>query len=261
MIVNRLQVYKTEPIRANRVLAAASVFLRWAVEAGHRSDNPARGLRRYPEKAREVWLTGEQLAAVEAAIGETVKDPITAAALTFLCRSGWRRNEALRLKWSELDLDHVGADGRPAPRAILGSTKSGGSVRPLAARAADMLRALPRLDPVWCFPSTKGSGPLTSPHKAWCKVRKAAGFPDLRIHDLRHSIGAALVTSGVPLPAVALLLGHKSVASTARYAHAGSAAGASAADALESYLPRTAGAGQRAPVVELRQRRELGGRG
>lgn len=46
-----------------------------------------------------------------------------------------------------------------------------------------------------------------------------AGIEDFRIHDLRHTCAAWLVTSGVPRTEVRDLLGHTTVKMTERYAH------------------------------------------
>jgi integrase len=50
-------------------------------------------------------------------------------------------------------------------------------------------------------------------------ARKLVGLDHLHFHDLRHSTASALINSGVDLYTVGAVLGHKSAASTQRYAH------------------------------------------
>jgi integrase len=61
-----------------------------------------------------------------------------------------------------------------------------------------------------------GIGP---PYKLWYKVRKEAGCPDLRFHDLRHSFASAALAQGLTLEQIGELLGHASTQTTKRYAH------------------------------------------
>ena len=53
----------------------------------------------------------------------------------------------------------------------------------------------------------------------WERIRKAAGLPGVRIHDLRHSFASNIVNAGGSLPVIGALLGHRHVATTQRYAH------------------------------------------
>lgn len=48
----------------------------------------------------------------------------------------------------------------------------------------------------------------------WDRARKSAGMPRLRVHDLRHTHAAWLISAGVPLTAIQRRLGHKSIAVT-----------------------------------------------
>jgi len=50
-------------------------------------------------------------------------------------------------------------------------------------------------------------------------LRKAAGVPFLRIHDLRHQYASFLVNSGRTLYEVQQILGHADSSVTQRYAH------------------------------------------
>ena len=45
------------------------------------------------------------------------------------------------------------------------------------------------------------------------------GLHDVRLHDLRHSFASSALALGESLPMIARLLGHRQIASTARYAH------------------------------------------
>ena len=51
------------------------------------------------------------------------------------------------------------------------------------------------------------------------KARADADMPWLHIHDLRHSAATAMIEAGVEVYTVGAVLGHKSAASTKRYAH------------------------------------------
>jgi len=52
--------------------------------------------------------------------------------------------------------------------------------------------------------------------KALCR---AAGVPERRLHDLRHSAATALLLADVDLHTAGQLLGHSRVEMTARYSH------------------------------------------
>jgi transposase len=60
---------------------------------------------------------------------------------------------------------------------------------------------------------------LTSLNATWTSLRKAAGIPDVRLHDLRHSFASDALMGGVPLAIVGEMLGHREPATTKRYAH------------------------------------------
>jgi integrase len=53
----------------------------------------------------------------------------------------------------------------------------------------------------------------------WDKAREAAGLPDFRFHDLRHSCASYLAMNGATLLEIADVLGHKTLAMVKRYSH------------------------------------------
>ena len=102
------------------------------------------------------------------------------------------------VKW-----EHVHGD-----RAVLPDGKTGPRTIRLASPARAVLAARPRCaDCPWVFASPCGAP--ANPDKAWHAVRAAAGLPQLRIHDLRHSHAAVAVTdaaSGLSIEAKARML-------------------------------------------------------
>jgi integrase len=76
-----------------------------------------------------------------------------------------------------------------------------------------------QFDTAWVFPSEKRSDqPLTNANQAWSRVRKRAGLPDVRIHDLRRSTGSRLAAQGASLPLIGRVLNHSNPSTTAIYA-------------------------------------------
>lgn len=56
-------------------------------------------------------------------------------------------------------------------------------------------------------------------HYHFAKARSAVGMAWLHFHDLRHSAASSMINGGVDLYTVGAVLGHRSAASTKRYAH------------------------------------------
>ena len=61
--------------------------------------------------------------------------------------------------------------------------------------------------------------PYKSFRSAFEKAVRKAGLADFTFHDLRHTFASRLVMSGVDLPTVKELLGHKDISMTLRYTH------------------------------------------
>lgn len=69
------------------------------------------------------------------------------------------------------------------------------------------------------FPSpTARSGHLEEPKKAWQRIRERAKTKDVRVHDLRRTLGSWLAASGYGLPMIGRVLNHSQPSATAVYA-------------------------------------------
>lgn len=142
----------------------------------------------------------------------------------FLCalRTGLRLGELVALQWGDLDLVkgqvHV---RRSWTHGKLGTPKSGRSrIVPASPELVEAFKAHRHLngDLVFCKPEGGYLDRNKVKHPFWTCTR-AAGLPEIRIHDLRHTFASQLVMRGVPLNAVKELLGHATIEMTMRYAH------------------------------------------
>ena len=62
-------------------------------------------------------------------------------------------------------------------------------------------------------------GRIGSVEGAFKTARKKIGRPDLRIHDLRHTLGTWLAQRNVNLVVIKEVLGHEDIRTTQRYLH------------------------------------------
>ena len=71
----------------------------------------------------------------------------------------------------------------------------------------------------WVFPQADNpERHLTNPTKAWNRIKKAAQFSGVRIHDLRHTNGSWMAGTGANLTSIGRMLGHRTPRTTAVYA-------------------------------------------
>jgi integrase len=86
--------------------------------------------------------------------------------------------------------------------------------------AVAILESLPsRGQSDWLFPSTTAaSGHLEEPKKAWQRIRSQADVKDVRIHDLRRTLGSWLAGNRYGLPLIGRVLNHSQPSATAVYA-------------------------------------------
>lgn len=70
----------------------------------------------------------------------------------------------------------------------------------------------------WVFEGTGATGHLMEPKMGWKRILERAGIKDLRLHDLRRTLGSWQAATGANSYMIGRSLGHKSIQSTAVYA-------------------------------------------
>src|SRR3984893_13436674 len=171
--------------------------------------NPAHGVETARGEAKDRVLSADELQALGKALDarEAVM-PMATAALKLIALTGLRREEACRLRWSEIDL--AGCCLR------LETTKTGRSTRPIGKPVHDLLQSLPRLSDEWVFPNRSGSG-RAELKASIAALFDAAGLKDARSHDLRRTFGSLAADEGYGDATIAELLGHARRCVTARH--------------------------------------------
>jgi integrase len=197
------------------------------------------GIERYPENARERFLTSEEFAqlgdalrlaqttglewtideskpkanrAPKAANRLRTVDPFAIAAIRLLIFTGARLREVLHAKWEYVDFERG--------LMFLPDSKTGRKAIVLSAAALEVFSSLPRIEGnPHIIAGSKSGEPRADLKKPWVAISKAAGLEGVRLHDLRHSFASIGAGASLGLPIIGKLLGHSQPATTARYAH------------------------------------------
>jgi integrase len=239
------------PYTGNRALAVLRKMFSLAVREWQlRADNPAQGIKPFPERRRERFATDAELAMIgrwlaEAEAAGTVH-PGFARAVRLLALTGMRLGEVLTLEWSAVDL----SDGV----IRLADAKAGARAVPLGAPALALLAEWSDAEPRGRYVVPGEGDAALSRHTfrtGWRHLRSGTGLADLRPHDLRHTTGTFAAQAGANAFLVRDLLGHKTLAMTGRYVER-------APDPVRAVADQVAGrvaaamAGRKGKVVGLR---------
>lgn len=197
---------------ANRVLALVRKMFNFAMDRDLLDRNPADRIRQAPEQSRRRFMSPDELKA----FFKAVEDPEIAGWRDFfllLLYTGQRRGNVQAMRWADLDLQHAVWHIPPE------STKNAEPYAvPLVPPAVEILTA--RRDEVeaeWVFPGPGKSGHVEEPKKAWATLCEKAGLHDLRIHDLRRTMGSYQAAGNTSLQIIGQSLGHKSMQATQVY--------------------------------------------
>lgn len=204
------------PAVANRVKALASVVFSYAMKRELVASNPAKGIASNAETDRERFLQPAELpklfAALAAEPNQHFRDYFVLALLT-----GARRGNLSAMRWAAIDTD-AGVWRIPGAES-----KNGRQLNvPLVPEALAILerRAADRKSE-FVFPAQRKDstiGHVSGERRAWLRILDRAGLSDVRIHDLRRTMGSWQARTGASLVMIGKTLGHKSQQATAIYA-------------------------------------------
>ncbi len=197
---------------ANRALSLVStVFNRIATER----PNPCKGVKKFREQSRDRFLQPSELQRFFEALEAPETPAMTRDYLLMSMFTGARRNNVMQMKWVDIQFDQC-LWKIPASQSKNSETMT----VPLIEPALQILRArkaVTRSIFVFASPSS-ASGHLEEPKRAWKSLLKRAKLSDVRIHDLRRTMGSYQTMTGASSTIVGKTLGHKSQTATAVYA-------------------------------------------
>jgi integrase len=199
------------PYAANRVLALLSSVFGWSISAGLWDKNPTIGIKRNKEKSRDRFIQGDELPRFFKALSEYPSDTIRDYVLISLL-TGARRGNVLAMRWRDISFDRH--------EWRIEETKNGTSqVVVLSPEAMEVLQNRKmRSNCEFVFPGSGKSGHLQEPKKGWKKILEMASIENLRIHDLRRTLGSWQAKTGASLTIIGKSLNHKNQSTTAIYA-------------------------------------------
>jgi integrase len=202
---------ETAPIMANRILQLArTIFNHAKREELFSGENPAAGIRPFKETSRSRFLQPDELQRLFAALDSraTPRDLKDFVMLSLLC--GARRSDTLGARWDELDLER-------ATWTIPDPKNQVPYVIPLMPEAVAIIKKRSK-ESEWLFPGVGASSHIVDLKRPWADLVRRAKVENLRVHDLRRSLGSWMAGAGASLVVIGKALGHASNEATAVYA-------------------------------------------
>lgn len=205
------KIGKTKPYEANRVRELVSAMWTLAddwelVPNGHR--NPGKRIKEFREVSRARYLDSEEVKRLfDALLPE--KYPVRIA-ITLMILTGMRRGEVLNLKWTDVNLERG--------EIYLPETKSGRPhLIPMSPLVWRILKDAPK-DSSFVVEGRKNGRPKYDLQGPWERIRKRAELQDVRMHDLRRTVGSWLAQDGFSLHVIGGVLNQSSARVTEVYA-------------------------------------------
>lgn len=197
----------------NLDVIALRAVLKRAQDDGWLAVLPTQGMRplKWTAPTRSLVTFQEITRLCDAALRASKNGQQFADYIRLMAYAGLRRNEALALRWNDVDFDHrqlrVGADGQTKnreARTVNFNPKLEDHLRDMVNRRAP--------DSQWMFPSPqRGDKDVHAQtfRESLSLARKAAGLPAFRFHDCRHTFISFCVMSGIDYMTIARWVGHK----------------------------------------------------
>jgi integrase len=202
------------PYRANRCLAVLRKMLSLAHHEWElRDDNPATGVKSFPEKRRERFFSADELRTIgkwlTAVDRNYSEEPAFILATRLMLLTGMRLGEVATLRWVDVDLS--------SNVIRLHDAKTGARTVPLNSQAVAFLANSKQRGTFVCGRDRDAVMTRFNYHVFWRRLLKGTGLTNARPHDCRHTVATLGAMAGGTAFTLRDLLGHKTVAITSGY--------------------------------------------
>ena len=209
------EVGAQHPYAANRVLEVVRKMFNWGKVAGlipKDHANPAVGIVRFPERKRKRFITTAEMPRFVQSLEQEEND-YARHGLWLLLLMGLRSTELLKAKWVDIDWD-MGT-------LFIGLTKNGEPLlAPISEAAMARLKMIPRLaNNPYIICGQRAGQHLHRLGRPLKQILKRSGLENIRVHDLRRTVGSWLAQAGTSLHLIGDVLNHKDTKTTAGYAY------------------------------------------
>lgn len=197
---------------ANRAYDDLRAVYSWGIKYGyHTGENPCTSITKFKTRSRERFIRPDEferfLDGLKTEKNIPFRDYIYLSLFT-----GARQGNVLAMRWDQINFD-LGLWHIPITK-----NKESQTV-PLTELALQVLedRYEHRKSDEWVFPSDGATGHVVEPKNAWAKFLERTKLEDLRMHDLRRTLGSYMAMNNQSLQIIGKVLGHKSPTATQIY--------------------------------------------
>lgn len=193
---------KGGPGAANKFLSVIRGIFRTAVAEAWVVGNPAAQIKKFPIAKRRRFITEDEMLEFFTRLRSLKQTPQDYFEICLLTAA--RRSNVCAMAWSDINFNlstwTIPAESSKSKEAI---------VLPLSTRVMEILgRRRATAKSPFVFPGRGRTGYYIDPKKQWIKLLSGSSLSDLRIHDLRRTLGSWQANAGVPIQTIGASLGH-----------------------------------------------------
>lgn len=195
--------------QANHVLERLRAMYNKAIEWGWKGYNPTNNIKKNRTEKRDRYLSEDEFTRFNNVLEK--ESLIHRSFFLLLLYTGARKSNVLAMRWEDIDFK--------LNQWRIPDTKNGEPAYiPLISQAKDILLNLPK-NSKWVFPNPKDpTKHYVWFNRVWKEILKEANLKNIRMHDLRRTMGSWQAITGASLLTIGKSLGHKSNQATEIYA-------------------------------------------